>query len=239
MEDKIVDIKPLDCIFFHGTEFISRMIIKMEEMTLGAGEWSHVGIVINKEMMPSLNVKDNDLYLWESTISSKNKLITECPTLDAESGKPVFGVQIRKLKDVIDNNIRLGVKVGWGRLRDNPVERKYDETNFDARICALKNILDRIHKENYHRPYAKNICRLFSAMFTCSSCCRKDWCLGENWRFCSQFIVIIYKSIGVLSDEFDPEIVVPQDIATPEMSDEHIPKILDDVVILTSDNYLN
>lgn len=227
-------IRPLDCIFFQGTEFVSKTIIQIEKLTLGIGEWSHVGIVVNKEVMPSLKVKDDDLYVWESTISSRNKLISEDPTLDAESNSPVFGVQIRKLKDVINNGLKSGVKIGWGKLINNPIDRFKDEDEkiFELRLKVLQDTLDKVHKENYHRPYTKNICRLLAAMFTCCSCCRHDCCFGEDWRFCSQFVSVVYKAIGVLSDVIDPETVVPQDIATPEVSEERLPKILEDVKVI-------
>lgn len=230
----MLDIKPLDCIFFRGTELVSSAIVQMEKMTLGIGEWSHVGIVVDKTIMPSLKVNDNELYIWESTISSKCKLISGNPTLDAESNEPVFGVQVRKLKDVIKHDLKLGVKLGWGRLRNNPIYKTdmEDEKMFCLRFKCLRSKLDKLHIENYHRPYTKNICRLLAAMFTCSSCCRSRCCIGEEWRFCSQFVSIVYKSIGVLGDSFDPETIVPQDIATPEVSDEGLPKILDDIVLI-------
>lgn len=284
---QLYDIKPLDCIFFKGTELISEAIMIMERLTLGVGEWSHVGIVVNRDIIPGLNVKDDDLYIWESTISSSSKLITGDPTLDAESGKGVFGVQVRKLKDVIKNSIKLGVKIGWGRLRNNPIFKKYDirsqpsttikerdieektlvtenfitphissyqlddqspiainhhKTNniltgetdeeFKTRKQVIRDILCRIHKDNYHKPYTVNFLRLFSAMFNCSSCCRRRWCIGEDWRFCSQLVLIVYGELGITSKKFDPEIVVPQDLATPEHSEEQLPKLLDDVVII-------
>jgi hypothetical protein len=229
----IKDIKPLDCIFFRGTELVSTSIVLMEQLTMGRGEWSHVGIVINKETMPSLNVKDDCLYVWESTMSSKYSIVTGDNTVDAESNEAVFGVQIRKLESVVTNSLKLGVKVGWGKLICNPIDRKENETDilFNQRIEMLHTILDDVHTANYHRPYTKNVFRLLAAMFTCgSSCCRKTCCPGENWRFCSQFVSIVYENIGVMDKSYDPETIVPQDLATPEFSEEGLPKIMNDVI---------
>lgn len=229
----IKDIKPLDCIFFRGTELVSTSIVLMEQLTMGRGEWSHVGIVINKKTMPSLNVKDDDLYVWESTMSSKYSIVTGDNTVDAESDNAVFGVQIRKLKSVVNNSLKLGVKVGWGKLISNPIDKRENETDilFHQRIEILHSLLDDIHVANYHRPYTKNVFRLLAAMFTCgSSCCRKRCCIGEEWRFCSQFVSIVYENIGVMDNSFDPETIVPQDLATPELSEEGLPKIMNDVI---------
>ena len=227
-------IKPLDCIFFLGNEFVSKLIIKVEKFMLGVGDWSHIGIVVNKEIMPSLNVPDNDLYLWESTMSSNKKWITKNPVLDAESNSPVFGIQIRKLKDVLINDLKNNTKCGWGKLINNPIEKRTDETfvEHELRIKKIQDCLDKIHKENYHRSYTKNIFRLLSAGFSCCSTCRTNWCLGEDWRFCSQFVSIVYQELNIIPKEFDNEVILPQDIATPEKSEEHLPKIIEDVKLI-------
>lgn len=225
-------IRPLDCIFFKGTEVVSETIMELQRLTIGVGEWSHIGIVVNKDLIPSLNVKDNSLYIWESTISSTNKLISKDPTLDAESQKSVFGVQVRKLSEVLKNNLDTGVKIGWGKLKDNPIDKKIgeDDMAFQTRIAFLKVKLQKLHKDNYHKNYTFNICRLLGAIFSCCSCMRSSCCVGENWVFCSQLVSIIYQDIGVLNKSFDPEVIVPQDIATPQLSEEHLPFILEDIV---------
>lgn len=233
MEEKY-EIKPLDCIFFVGNEFVSKTILSAQKLWLGKGDWSHVGIVVNKDVMPSLRVEDNELYIWESTISSTKTYISKNPVLDAETGKEVFGVQIRKLRDVIKHDLKLGVKIGWGKLLNNPYEWDGVETfeSYIFRLNKLREILDTLHAEYFHRPYSINICRLFAALFSCCSCCRGNSCVGEEWRFCSQLVAIIYKKLGVLSEKVDPEVVVPQDLATPDISEEKLPKILNDIVVI-------
>lgn len=228
-------IRPLDCIFFKGTDFFSRGIATAEEAIVGKGEWTHVGIVINKRFMPSLHVADNNkLYLWESNISSRNKFLNADPTLDAESKKPILGIQVRDLESVLKYSLTHGVKVGWGRLKNNPLVRRENEweVRYKRRLNSIRKVLDKLHIENYHRPYSKNICRLFAALLPCCSGCRNEGCLGEDWRFCSQFVAIVYKSIGVLGKDVDPELVLPQDLATEELSHEGLPDILDPVITI-------
>jgi hypothetical protein len=226
-------IRPLDCIFFKGNEEVSEAIVDLEKLTMGIGEWSHIGIVVNKDIIPSLNIKDNnELYIWESTLSSSNKLLSKDPTLDAESNKAVFGVQIRNLKDVINNNLKDKVKLGWGKLKNNPIDKmsEEDDVNYQNRLSILKSLLSKIHQDNYHKPYTMNVFRLFSAMFNCCGCLRSSCCIGEDWRFCSQLVSMVYQEIGVLSKSFDNEVILPQDLATPQFSEENLPTILEDVI---------
>lgn len=249
-------IKPLDCIFFQGNEIVSTLIVTLEKYTMGKGDWSHVGIVVNKHLMPNLRTPRKEdphtLYLWESTISSRNTIISQDPTLDIESDEPVFGVQIRNLRSVLENGMKNKVKMGWGMLISNPsikLSRELDnppkdfvesDRDFQSRFLSIRNKLNLLHLQNYHRDYEKNLCRLLSAMFACGKCstcsgkcCRSSCCVGENWRFCSQLVTIIYKEIGVLDKSIDDETVLPQDLATPSLSQEKIPKILQDVVIIS------
>ena len=232
-----MNIKPLDAIFFKGTELVSKSIIKFQEIVLGKGEWSHVGLVINKSIMPSLNVKDDELYIWESTISSDNSLITNDPTLDAESQKPVFGVQIRKLSDVIANSNKNGVELGYAKLLDNPIDKKDTESEdeYKMRLYIIRNKLNALHKRYYHRTYEINICRLFAALLSCCFCCRSSCCIGKRWKFCSQFVAIVYQNLGLLSNKFDAAVIVPQDLATPAYSEENLPIMFDDIKKIESD----
>jgi len=233
------NIRPLDCIFFKGTSFYSKAIIELDKITLGQSttrEWSHLGLVINKEMIPNLNVKDNDLYIWESTLSSTSTLLSPDIVLDVESNEGVFGVQIRKLKDVIDNNLKIGVGIGWGKLINNPCYKlpNENENNYKNRLSLLKIKLNILHTKNYHRPYQTNIFRLLGSIFTKCSCCRSSCCFGKKMVFCSQFVANVYESLGILPKKYNTRLIVPQDISNPEKSSDHLPKILDIIIpILT------
>lgn len=227
-------IKPLDCIFFKGTDVVSQTISSVEKIFLGSGDWTHIGLVVSKSLIPSLNVKDNEMYIWESTMSTNNKLILENNTLDAESNSGVFGVQVRKLKDVVSKDMKNGVTVGWGKLINNPIDKKENEKNDEylERISSLRKSLNILHSKYYHKSYAKNIFRLAGALSKCLYPCRSKCCIGNDWVFCSQFVSIVYKEIGVLGLDIDTETVLPQDIATPELSEEKFNPIIEKVKIL-------
>ncbi len=220
-------IRPLDLIFFGGEQdAVSNFIRFSEKVFFGKGDFSHVGIVINKQFLPNLKLKEtfkeeNTLYIWESSASSTNKLISKDGVLDAETGKGIIGVQIRDLKKVIEGNNKLGVKLFWGRLINNPIDKLPEESKdtYEIRLNKIKSILNQTHVQYFQRSYEFNICRLMGAFFTCSSCCRSECCIGKRWMFCSELVTIIYKRLGILSNEWNPETTLPQELANPEFSD--------------------
>ncbi len=175
-DDIKASISDLDLIFFSGTEIISRAIVLAEKIALGEGNWSHVGLVISKKHLTNLNIKnstvnkadsDDTLYIWESTMSSTNSLITSDPTVDAESNTGVFGVQIRPLNDVIINSLKSNVGIGWAKLLNNPLCEKIDETDdiYKTRFDNSIKILNKLHETYYHKPYPKNIIKKTGVFF--------------------------------------------------------------------------
>ena len=115
-------LQPLDLLMFRGGDFVSASIRYLEEKMLGNGSFSHVGIVVTRELMPWLKVLEyGEKYVWESTMSIPiGGFVEDVP--DVESGKGRFGVQIRVLEDVVESytNTESGALVAWVPLKDNP-----------------------------------------------------------------------------------------------------------------------
>jgi hypothetical protein len=207
-------ISDLDLIFFKGTELVSRIIMDAEKTWLGAGDWSHCGIVISKRSLPSLNSTEPDdtLYLWESTISSNEKIITNDDVPDIESGKCVFGVQIRKLDDVIAEDFKMGVTCYWAKLISNPINQIPSESDqdFNMRKSIIKGQLDQLHKQYYHEPYPLDFFRISRAVFGCCNCIKTVD--ARKCVFCSQFVTIVYQTLGIVPKSIDPGLVSPEEI---------------------------
>jgi hypothetical protein len=145
--------------------------------------------------MPSLKVSDDDLYIWENTISSTNELITHNKSVDAETKQPVFGVQIRKLSTVIEEELKIKTRVGWGRLKNYPVIT----SEFIKRI-------DTLHKRYYQVPFSRNIFRILSC-----SCFEKQ---PENSdKFFINFVSHIYNELSMIP------LPTPEEILKGEISD--------------------
>lgn len=238
-EEMEKEIRPLDLIFFSGTEFVSQWIRDMSEFTRHSGDWSHVGIVVNKKIMPNLNVTDSDdtLFVWESTISSIYNVISVNHTLDAESGKPFFGVQVRRLNDVIIGDLKTKSSVvGWSKLIDNPIDRNQGESdsNYSTRFAQLQSNMMDLHKKYYRRPYQMNLFKLCMAMFPIfksdtSLCCAS---FGNNWIFCSQLVALVYKKLQIFPEELDASRVIPEDIDNPATALQKIPAVVIPAVVI-------
>jgi hypothetical protein len=194
------------------------MIMFLEKLVEGAGDWSHVGMVISKEWVPNLNVDDptgKKLYLWESNASSTLAVINKDPTLDAESNTGLIGVQVRDLADVLGDDTKLGIKIGLGKLYHNPIDQITGEGDaaYAARTAQLKSLLATIHTKYYHRTYQFNPVRLCAAIFPCCEYLACNCCFGKKWVYCSQLVSIIYKHIGILPVDWDAKAVSPEELA--------------------------
>ena len=100
-------IRPLDLIAFRGGDIISDLIATLESHEVGIGAFSHVGMVVTSEILPSCMVNGKEFYLapdrvyvFESTFTYDIPHITD-GVPDVTTGHGEFGVQLRDLEDVI------------------------------------------------------------------------------------------------------------------------------------------
>lgn len=239
------NVRELDLVFFRSSDIISNAIAIGQEVFFGVGQWSHVGMVISKQLIPSgyyKYVKDDPpdtYYLWESTFSSNYRLLSPDMVVDAITKKPAFGVQIRRLFELVDKSIRSGkVSVGWSQLKNNPLFQVQTTNNnninnnnpntfsFTKEIQKQQPNANRVVKQikklfaDYRlRPYARNCCRLCSpAMpklkWICGCVCCKHCCSDHSQGvFCSEFVTSIYQKIGIVSPVVKPELISPEELA--------------------------
>lgn len=222
-------INDLDLILFADTDLISRGIRFMQYIMNNTDKWSHVGLVVSKRTIPFLNVPDNDLYVLESTMSSKLLGLSDTMTIpDAESGKYVFGVQIRKLKDVIKGYTKSG-RVGWARLINNPILKNEDESflEYNNRMQFIKNTMTNLHQKYYHRHYELNVCNCIGAFdccykLSCNNCCSSD----DKYILCSEIVAIYYKELGIIDKNIDTNKILPADLYQSNTSIEYFQNLL-------------
>lgn len=155
------NVHSLDTIFFSGNNMISKVIKMSEFIILGKGTWSHVGIAIQKKYIPSIQNDDDPetMYIWESTLEFTNNIkdITD---------NVICGIQLRKLKGVVDAYRKEGYKIGVGILNHNPLNRQCNEqqNNYEKRINLIKQCFDSLYLKYNHKPYQMNICRLVGSL---------------------------------------------------------------------------
>lgn len=238
--DRIKDkIKPYDLIGFRGGDMMSDFIAYLESKNLGIGVFSHVGMVVTSEILPTYQVDGKDfhlipgrLYVLESTFSYKVPIIMDnAPDIITEKGK--LGVQLRDLEEVIPRYIiKQETKVAWCRLINNPIDQVPNESDADyaLRKQSLANQFAVLFDEYYGRRYELDMISLFAAMFPCLRILRwgrdafyhglykclhrfnfNDKYSPAGWQFCSELVANIYQAIGIIPDTFDPKDVMPVD----------------------------
>lgn len=250
---------PLDLLFFRGTEILSNTISVLEAKMNGNGDFSHVGVLINSELIPTVpQLKPGRWYVWESTISSTSVLIENLTdgAVNVENGRGTIGVQIRDLEEVIGYYTKDGGKVAWGQLLNNPWTQTQDfpkqREDLIKRVCV-------VHKLVGTRTYDFNILALLASIFPCLRKPRDvfneimingysllvSWKLPSNdvkadtsptpagWLFCSELVAIIYQRVGVLAADVNPQNVVPIDFLGYDQDGKSgISKITQDPVYL-------
>lgn len=231
-----MEIKPLDMLFFDGTKITSYFIKNIQENKPNTNKFSHCGLVINRSIMSTLSVKDDDLYIWESTSSITE---TDEKLFDVEGKKPIHGVQIRKLKYVVEEYLKKGGKVALAKLINNPLVRRDKESDeeYNCRMKYIVKILDFLHIEYYHRPYELSPTHLLSYFPFCS-CLSGSASHKKKYIVCSELITIILQHLDVMDKNIDPDRVMPMDFLNIRYLSIVSKKKIDGKEILTVPEYI-
>lgn len=247
--DSVKDqIKPFDLLLFRGTDYISKIIRVCEYEMDGTGQFSHAGLVITSDVLPFLSeLAPDTLYVWESTMSISIDGRVDggnIPNIETHKGK--FGVQIRKLEDVLESYTKTeGSRVAWCQLIHNPWYNVFEREHI------IDNLKD-FHNTYGFRLYELNPLVLLSAVFPC--CRRLRDCydyivldghkilvnlklssgketkdqVEEQTLFCSQFVTMVYKHIGLVPNNIDPSNVSPVSF----IIGKDIPKLVRDPIYI-------
>lgn len=217
------NFKELDLIFMGSNDSVSKCIRCVEACIHGKADWSHVGLVISKKYVHLVYPNDDPedtLYIWEAILSSTIPLICPEQVLDADSKTSVFGVQVRKLDDVIKGALSSGQRVGYGKLLNNPV---YIDP------LLIMNKTKQLYREYYHRGFEDDPGECACACLPCN--CH---CCGDTNVFCSEFVSHIYQELDIMGRQFDPSKIMPQDFVNPETSTQELDrKFVDEVIEIT------
>jgi hypothetical protein len=210
-------ITPLDMMFFHGGEIVSKMIDIMERLTTGSGEYTHIGICVNDQLLPNAHLDHDTWYVWESTFSSAHVGSGDVKIVGTEGGH--FGPQLRKLDEVVPAYLsKHGTKMALGKLRNNPwndiLHRERLIKKFGKAFEMYNNI-----------TYDYNPKSLLGSMI-------KPLRTHNNKLFCSELVAAVYVKIGVLSSNVDPSGVVPMDFLGHDRDHEIPSDIVEEVLLI-------
>ena len=227
-------IRPLDLIAFRGASTLSNTIRIAEYLTGNDCTWNHVGLIVTASILPWVsNLKEDCLYILESTISNKS-------SPDMKTGKPYLGVQIRELQTIVDayNVDRVSghdVQIGCFRLIANPMD--------NTSIVNITKSMKIIYKKYIGVRY--NCCpiSLIAALIPCCRRCRRaiDKHYDVNWLFCSELVASVYADLGILPSTVIPANCLPGDLIGFDLDDYTkieggIPPLLFHPVIILTQN---
>ena len=235
IESMLSHIKPLDLILFSGNSIFSKTIKMVEKGQLGLGTISHIALVVNRDLMPHVKeMKKGKFYIWESTSSSymagsKTKNIF---------GKTKFGVQIRDLTEVIG---KYSGRVFWAKLLKNPWKFRHSYDSWSIYMERKQEIVHQVallDKQYGKSKFNISVIDLAASVFPSIRPIRKfKKKIGSIFKkkkdqfiplFCSEFVAIIYKSLGLLPDHIEPSDITPVDFLG--VNQEGIPLILKKIV---------
>lgn len=220
--------KPLDLVLFRGGDLVSDAIrflqgrclratssMKLEE---GVRSFSHVGIIVTREILDDERLERDKLYVFESTMSG--------PLTDGVlnvNGESFLGVQIRELDKVVnaylkDEDARIAIaplvqSVDCEKLKEvfTAFVKRYDGTPYDANFASLfGSILPGI------RPIRNVLERVFRT---------------KKWLFCSELVALIYKRMGIFPRDCDPRDCVPMDFLG--FDNDRLPVVVLDPIYIT------
>lgn len=239
-------IKPLDLIAFRGGDVISDLITFLEKETVGVDTFSHVGMVVTKDILDSydgeggtFDLDPSKLYVLESTFSY-DVAGRDGGGMDVIKEKGYFGVQLRDLETVVKRYISSDkTKVAWCRLLDNP----FDESGARG---LVKQLFTRLFTKYYGIKYDLDAVDLLAAIFPALRDAREIKDIMETklckllshftdvdvkscpsgWQFCSELVANIYKGLGIMEDRVDTRNVLPVDFFGDDADDE-LPRLVD------------
>ena len=201
--DVLSRIRPLDLIFFRGTDLVSHTIRECQRHHAKSHCYdcslvpSHIGIVVNRELLPHVTcMKSSKLYLLESTITY-GYVTSTSRILDGVDN----GVQLRELKRALD-------------VYCNPPLTAYDKFCATVRACPpsaywaplinnpyktreARKTMIRLYDLLMSQPYDLTFVQQLGSTFKCMRGLSRSITANSHCIFCSQLIAIILDQLDI------------------------------------------
>lgn len=221
-------IRPFDVIFFKGDALFSDIISILEKhgnKIPGSGDFSHVAMVVNSDVINHEKILPGKQYILESVIGG-----SFAHNIKNINNEIVYGVQIRDLEEVVtafdkSNN----TCIAWGKLINNPLD--------SIPLDDIKTQLTEFCNTYVGKTYDANPYSLLSSVFPCLRKCRskvETFCKTSDWYFCSEIVALAFKHFKVYPDYVNEKDVLPRDILYPEADVDKMPKIIDSITYITT-----
>lgn len=212
--------RPLDLVFIAGDTLFSTLILEGSAYLRGNGEFSHCGIIVNRDLCPRIKTESDDLLLMEVTVSTADH------TKSIETGQSSIGGQVRSLRDVLMEYSEKGMRIALGRLKNNPYISGVNDGVDGADGCDVRSVLCDVYNDyicDDKSVYEPNILALLGTVIPGVRMLRDevDRLFSDvrekcPWLFCSELICIIYCNLGLLPNDIDKQAYLPVDFIIPD-----------------------
>ena len=168
--------KPLDMILFKGTDVFSDTICIVSQAATSDGDFSHCGLLVNKDLLPTVpQLQPDKWYVWESTFSAVGGFLGKFGdgVPDIETNKGRLGVQIRDFEEVVTGYTPNGGKVAWAPLIKNPWDTQSHRDLADQ-VSAIHDVVG-------NRRYDLNCCGLLATVIPCLRVPRDVFNYIDSW----------------------------------------------------------
>jgi len=161
-----------------------------QKIYTGNGRWSHVGIIIKNDVIPTI---ENKIYIWHSSVRSNGVQLCE----------------LEKYCKIYDLKIS---EIWWCKLKNNPFHRNINDTdeNYNKRVKKIKKQINNfyIHTKNSSFNFY-NMTRLVLSPLRNMSPKPSPYLNIKKSYFCSEFATTIYKIINVVDKNIESDSILP------------------------------
>lgn len=208
-------MKPLDLLLFRGTEIVSQTIIyltkkQQNKKNRKAIQYSHVALIISRELFDDPRLKPGKLYTIEATYTGKND-----DGVKNIEGEPFFGVQIRPVADILRVYLKphTKAKLALAKMTHNPFR---DLPPGHPQLRHLQSVFTSWCKHKWEGlRYDANPLSLLASLY-CPLRRARDLLQRvlniDDWMFCSELVAVITKTLDLLPKTVETANVLPMDL---------------------------
>lgn len=197
-----------DLLFFHGGDFVSSTIGKIEKRVAGNGDYTHVGLVVLSSAFPVGHPYHNPTTIEPYTFESTQSGWLTDGVLNL-LGNSFLGVQLRRLDSVVEYYLtNASTKISWG-----PLQASWRATLDPQRVLDLIRHYDGTR-------YELSMLDLLAATYPClrkwralrlKLCCTT----AARWLFCSELVAHVLQDLNILPENVICENVLPVHLVPP------------------------
>lgn len=207
------EMKSFDILMFRGSDIISDTIAEIQK----SNSFTHIGLIINSNVLPEFSLKPDRLYILESTYSYEIPGMNNGPP-DFLTGERFFGVQIRDLEDICKSYIHNEkTQIAWYALQNSPSIKNFGSTfkQYHKRPFLNYNILPIDYKN-----ISPELMIMAKSIMTASLL---QTVLNSSFS-CVGLVISLYSELKILTTPINKSIIYPMDLLNELLRYNFIPQ---------------